>query len=110
MYIKHWQGYGQVTAIKRGVVQTIKNTDYRIADIGEELKRIKITVSGNHECGVERNDKYDVFNWLLKRFDKSVKNADSRCIVDLQTDVYYEKVDGVDTEHCDYTITYRKAG
>jgi hypothetical protein len=110
MIIKHWQGYGQVTAIKRGAVKTIKNTDYSIAGIGEELCQVKITVFGNHECGVERNDTYDVLNWLLKKFDRSMKNAGPRSIVDLKTATYYQKVDGVDTEHCDYTITYRKAG
>lgn len=108
MIIKHWQGYGRVNAVKMGTIKTIKNTDYSIAGIGEELKQAKILVYGNHECGVERNDRYDVFNWLLKKFDKTV--TDSRCIVDLKTETFYQKRDGVDTEHCEYTITYRKAG
>jgi hypothetical protein len=55
MNIKHWQGYGTVTAVK---VKDKNNT-------------LHVRVTGNHEWGLRRNDEYDLFNWLVKRFDKS---------------------------------------
>lgn len=107
MKIKHWQGYGSVNAVKKGKPKVVRNTDIRYAGLGEELCELTVTVSGNHEWGIEHDDKYDIFNWLLKKFDKSVN--DSRCIVKLGTNPYHGKVNGVDTEFCDYTILYRKA-
>lgn len=56
MKIKHFAGYGTVTAQK-------------IKDSGCTLH---IRVSGNHEWGLVRNDEYDLFNWLVKKFDKTV--------------------------------------
>ena len=62
MKIKHWQGYGCLTAKKIS----------RKASNGIITLIIKVT--GNHECGLVRNDKYDLFNWLVKRFDKTVSD------------------------------------
>ena len=64
MIIKHWQGYGSVNA---KVVKKTLNTQ-------RGVKTITIEVTGNHEWGLKREDRYDVYNWLLKRFDK---NCDS---------------------------------
>ena len=50
MKIKHWQGYGCVNATK--VKMKTKNG----------LRNLIIRVSGNHEYGLSRNDKYDVSN------------------------------------------------
>lgn len=58
MKIKHFAGYGTVNATK------IKDTNHTL----------HIRVEGDHECGVKRNDLYDVFNWLVKRFDKQFKD------------------------------------
>lgn len=96
MKIKHWQGYGCVTAKK--VSETL-NKDPFYGD----TKTMLIRVSGNHECGIERNDKYDVFNWLLKRFDKTATSY--RQIKDIRTDCRIEN----GTDVCDYFITYHLA-
>lgn len=62
MKLKHWSGYGSINATK--VSKVTKN--------GETVLTVKVT--GNHECGLVRADKYDAFNWLLKRFDKTVED------------------------------------
>ena len=62
MKIKHWQGYGTVTAKKVSLEK--QENGHRV---------IRILVSGNHECGIECNDNYTLTNWLLKRFDKDAK-------------------------------------
>ena len=64
MKLKHWQGYGNVNATKKS-----SNIDKTT-----NIKTLIIEVIGNHECGIVRNDKYDLYNWLIKRFDKSVTN------------------------------------
>ncbi len=60
MKIKHWQGYGTIDAKKI----SIKNNNNHTT--------LHVRVSGNHECGLRRDDEYDLFNWLVKRFDKSL--------------------------------------
>ena len=65
MKIKHWQGYGSISARK-----------IREYDIDAHTKMLVIELRGNHEYGLVRDDKYDVFNWLLNngtRFTKSCK-------------------------------------
>jgi len=57
MKIRHYQGYGCVNARK-------------ISNVGNVLV---VEVRGEHECGLVRDDNYDVFNWLVKRFDKTRK-------------------------------------
>lgn len=91
MKIKHWQGYGCVNATK--VKMTTK----------DNIRNLIIRVSGNHECGLVRDDKYDVANWLIKRFDKSFD--DYRDIISMDI-----KEDWDDLKHedsCVYNITYR---
>ena len=56
MKIKHWAGYGCVDA------KRIKNASCTL----------HVRVHGDHECGLRRDDDYDLFNWLVRRFDKSV--------------------------------------
>ena len=94
MKIKHWQGYGSVNAVKTS----------RIADKG--IVTLKIHVSGNHECGLERTDAYDVANWLVKKFDKTFQNY--RNIISISTESGYDMHEDMDT--CDYTICYRETG
>ena len=72
-----------------------------------------IRVEGNHECGLVRNDDYDLYNWLVKRFDpveKAVPNyqhwrVDRHPIIEIKpgwrTDA---NVGCIDT--CDYYFTY----
>ena len=93
MIIKHWQGYGHLEA-KRISTKTNKDPFYG------DTKTMTIRVKGNHEWGIERNDTYDVYNWLLKKFDKSVDSY--RRIKNLKLNSYTEN----GTDICDYIITY----
>lgn len=95
MRIKHWQGYGTVNA---------KKLNCRIVDNKTE---ITIRVTGNHEYGVRRNDRYDVTRWLLSKFDK--KMTDYRSITSMTLEEGTTDVDGIETDYCDYHITYRNA-
>ena len=90
MKIKHWQGYGCVNAKK---IESCNG-------------HLKIRVWGNHEWGLERDDKYDVFNWLVKKFSRKYK--DYRDISDIILSDRYEKIDGILTEVCDYDIWFDK--
>ena len=91
MKIKHWQGYGSVIA---------KKIDRKIN--GNEIK-LHIRVQGNHECGIERNDVYDVVNWLGKRFDKQL--TDYRQVTSMKLEPSYDIKTHEDI--CDYLITYK---
>lgn len=93
MKVKHWQGYGIVDMKK--INQHINNG----------IKTIVVQVSGNHEWGLERNDTYDIHKWICSRFAKDCKEY--RDIVDLKLNGYYKKINGLDVEVCDYTISYR---
>ena len=97
MKIKHWAGYGCVTA---------KCTS-AIYDSNMNLERMDIKVKGNHERGLVRNDEYDVFNWLIKRFKES-KHIDSyRNIKSISCDESYEKdKNGEMIETCIYHIEF----
>lgn len=88
MKIKHWQGYGTVNAVR----------------VKDRSCTLHIRVSGNHEWGLERNDTYDLYNWLIKRFDKSVPDYLSwRRTASV---VINDRYDGNDVEVCDYMFTY----
>lgn len=88
MTLKHWQGYGTVTATKVA------------ADKGE-LLHIKVT--GEHEWGLARDDEYDVFKWLVKRFDKDCGNDAYEYFDDKRLEV-----EEVEWNECHYRI-YKKA-
>ena len=63
MRIKHWAGYGTIEA---------KKTYYVKAD--DHVRYISIYVQGMHECGLVRDDGYDIERWLLKKhFAKDCK-------------------------------------
>lgn len=102
MKIKHFAGYGSVNAVKvsKKIVTDI---------LGEKKVQLVVRVSGNHEWGLERNDAYDLYNWLIKRFDKSVADYNDLwgCLHYTMND-YYIKENGLDVECCDYTFTYPK--
>ena len=93
MRIKHFAGYGTVNATKL-YNHKLSNT----------TKRLVIKVSGNHEYGLYRNDIYDVYNWLVKRFAKDCPQY--RNIYNLSLHSYYERIENIDTEICIYTIDY----
>ena len=88
MKIKHFAGYGTVEA-KR---------------INDRKCKLHIHVEGNHEWGLHREDEYDLFNWLVKRFDKSQKDYIEWHKLYPIIDVVDGWNDGVDT--CDYYFQY----
>ena len=94
MKIKHFAGYGCVTArkVKDGNPFTLH-----------------IRVEGNHEWGLVREDDYDLYNWLVKRFDKDVQDYlpwhKSCPIIEIKPGWRTDPTLGyIDT--CDYYFTY----
>ena len=100
MKIKHFAGYGSVEAKK--VSKTIKTNHF-----DEKLVTLTIQVKGNHEWGLVRDYSYDLYHWLLKRFDKSIKDYYDIC-GNLQYSYkdYYVNENGLNVEVCTYTFTY----
>ena len=64
MKLKHWQGYGSVEVKK--VSKTTFNNNW-----GEKKTKLVLSVKGNHEYGLVRDDIYDVKRWLFDRFEKN---------------------------------------
>lgn len=97
MRIKHWAGYGCVTA-------------RRIKDCS--MFTLHVRVEGNHEQGLVRDDEYDLYNWLVKRFDPIEKVVpcyqqwhSKHPIIEIKPGWRTDPVLGyVDT--CDYYFTY----
>lgn len=54
--IKHWAGYGTVKA------GTVKDGSCRL----------HVRVEGLHERGLVQEDPYTLYNWIVKRFDRTV--------------------------------------
>ena len=93
MKIKHWQGYGTVSARK----------------VPDKTCTLHVQVVGNHEWGIDRRDPYTLHNWLVKRFDRTVPDYPdwhrSRPIIEVRPGWMTDPVLGsVDT--CDYYFTY----
>ena len=90
--IKHYQGYGSVHAKK-----ITGNNDF-----------LHIKVWGNHEWGIELNDDYSVWNWLVKRFAKNMGEYSWGKIKNFTTEMSWIKDDyGCDVDVCDYKIYFR---
>lgn len=87
MRIKHWQGYGSVSAIK------VKQTP----------KEIIIRVSGLHEYGLDIGtwDKYRLVQWL----GKVVKFTEEQ-VLSWTTDEQWDSDNKIDT--CIYTIKLKE--
>lgn len=88
MKIKHYQGYGTVTANK--ISKKVK----------DGICTLRVHVEGNHECGLFRDDLYDLSNWLIKRFDRAF--TDYRSIIGMEYDNGWKN----HVEYCDYTFVY----
>ena len=90
MKIRHFAGYGSVNAVK----------------VKDSSCTLHVKVTGNHEWGLVRDDEYDLFNWLVKKFDKGVTDymAFHRTRPVIRISSGYEN--GVET--CDYLFCYRK--
>ena len=93
MKVKHWQGYGTVEMKK--VSQKTQNG----------VKTVVVKVSGNHEWGLKRNDVYDIHRWICKRLAKDCKEYSD--IINMSINDSYEIINGIDTEVCVYTISYK---
>ena len=107
MKIKHFSGYGSVNAKKLSVKNTTF-TDNRYYE--EPCKVMLVQVSGLHEHGLDRDDKWlneDIaFRWLLSKFDKTVK--DRRQIIDVETKLVQHGSWRDDTpEIVEYVIHYK---
>lgn len=94
MRIKHWQGYGTVTAKK--ISKTTKNG----------ITTLVVRVNGNHEWGLVRNDIYDLKRWLIDKFDKSAADINPYSIDYNYEDGYERTASGIDEEYCKYTFVY----
>lgn len=92
MKIKHWQGYGAVSAKKTSLVKK------------DGVAVLKVTVTGDHEYGIVCTDHYTLGNWLVKRFDKSFENR-PRAIESVMTKTGIDTPSGA--EKCEYEIRYR---
>lgn len=95
MKIKHFQGYGCVEATK------VKQEKY-VDAYGREMTKVVVLVKGNHECGLTTNGFYTLYKWLVKRFYKRCNSYLD--IFNMSYNNYYEKIDGIDVEHCQYTF------
>lgn len=90
MKIKHWQGYGTVSAQK----------------IPDKNCTLHIRVTGNHEWGLRRDDIYDLYEWLVKRFDRSANPDHVRLHANVFINEGETKINGLDTDTCDYYFYY----
>ena len=100
MKIKHFAGYGSVEAKK-----VSKTTRTNILD--EKFVTLKVEVKGFHEWGLIRDDSYDLYHWLIKRFDKNVKDYYDICDnLNYAFNDYYINENNQRIEVCTYTFTY----
>ena len=97
MRVKHWQGYGSVEVKK--VSKTPITNGY-----GENKTKLVLRVKGNHECGLVRDDIYDVRRWIFNKFEKNFNGKDYD--IDMSIDSDYIKENGLDVEVATYTFVY----
>ena len=94
MKIKHFAGYGSVLARK-------------CKDSTRSM--LHIYVEGNHERGIIREDEYDLYNWLVRRFDKNVPPyiewIRSDPLVDVRPSCRIDPQLGI-VDTCDYYFHY----
>ena len=97
MKIKHFAGYGSVEAKK--VSKTTFKDEY-----GEKKTKLVVSVKGNHEWGLVRDDIYDVKHWLFDRFEKNFSGN----IYDIRMTIKdnYINDNGTDVEVATYTFVY----
>jgi len=97
MRVKHFAGYGTVNVTK---VSKEKFTN----EHGEEKTKMVLLVKGNHECGLVRDDIYDVRRWIFNKFEKAFNGKDYEIDMDIQPD--YVKENGEDVMAATYTFIY----
>lgn len=97
MKIKHFAGYGSVD-VKKVFKKTFTN------EWGEKKNKMVLSVKGNHECGIVRNDIYDVKHWIFDKFEKNFKGEYYDINMTIKDD--YVKDNGLDVEVATYTFIY----
>ena len=97
MKIKHFAGYGSVEAKK--VSKTTFKDEY-----GEKKTKLVVSVKGNHEWGLVRDDIYDVKHWLFDRFEKNFSGDEFEISMTIKDD--YINENGIDVEVATYTFVY----
>jgi hypothetical protein len=97
MRVKHFMGYGSVE------VKKVSKTSI-VNGYGENKTKLVLRVKGNHECGLVRNDIYDVRSWIFNKFEKNFKGDDYAIYMDVKDD--YIKENGLDVEVAIYTFVY----
>ena len=94
MKIKHFAGYGCITARK-------------CKDSSPSM--LHVCVEGDHEQGLSTHDEYVLYTWLVKRFDKTVPDCTdwirSRPIIDVCPNWRIDPQLGV-IDYCDYYFYY----
>lgn len=90
MKLKHFAGYGTVEATR----------------IPNASCTLHVRVHGDHEWGLKREDDYDLFNWLVRRFDKSVKSYEEWHMKDPKIQVIEWSSEMGKHDYCDYYFTY----
>jgi hypothetical protein len=93
MRVKHFQGYGSVE-VKKVSKTTFTNV------WGEKKTRLVLSVKGNHECGLVRDDVYDVKHWIFDKFEKNFSGSE----YDIDMSIQDDYVNGV--EVATYTFIY----
>jgi hypothetical protein len=63
-----------------------------------------LLVKGNHECGLVRDDIYDVRSWIFDKFEKSFNGKDYEIDMDIESD--YVNENGEDVMVATYTFIY----
>ena len=97
MRVKHFMGYGSVE-VKKVSKKPIIN------GYGENKTKMVLRVKGNHECGLVRNDIYDVRRWIFDKFEKNFKGNDYDIDMHIESD--YVKENGERVEVATYTFIY----
>ena len=97
MKVKHFMGYGSVE-VKKVSKKTINN------EYGEKKTKLVLSVKGNHEWGLVRNDIYDVRRWIFNKFEKNFNGKDYEINMTIESD--YIKENGIDVEVATYTFVY----
>jgi hypothetical protein len=91
MKIKHWQGYGTVSATR----------------IKDKSCTLHVRVTGNHEWGLRRDNLSDLYNWLVRRFDKSAPDVyEFLRSANVFINEGFAVSNGLDVDTCDYYFTY----
>jgi hypothetical protein len=97
MRVKHFMGYGSVE------VKKVSKTTF-VDDFGKKTSVLVLSVKGNHECGLVRDDIYDVKSWIFDKFEKAFNGKYYDIDMDIKSD--YENENGHEVEVATYTFVY----